>query len=106
MNTERCSSIGRFSAEKLHTRTPLHLLHARKISQFESKALFFEGQIDPLNSENLSLKDQLILLTKMVTSKCSSTQAALIYSATSSQPATIQLANSSSSWQASPRSAR
>ncbi len=69
MNSERSNSAGKFCIEGLHTKGPLHLHRSRKISQLESKAHFFEGQIDPLHFENTELKEQLIALTKMMASK-------------------------------------
>ena len=36
----------------------------QKVAHLEHKAQFFEGQVDPLISENLSLKDQVTTLSK------------------------------------------
>ncbi len=102
MNSERSSSVGKFSIERIHLKVPLHLLHTRKVSQLEGKVQFFEGQVDPLHSENSSLNEQLIVLTKMVSSKMVSMQAAPTFFATSS-PISTPPANSNSSLPPSPK---
>lgn len=54
--------------EKAFAKGPLHLLYSTKLLQLQNQITFFEGQVDPLYIENISLKEQLVNLSRLVIS--------------------------------------
>ena len=45
-------------------------LESYRISTLEGKVIFFEGQLDPLYNSNMSLKEQVVALSKLVARSC------------------------------------
>jgi hypothetical protein len=55
-------------------RGPLHTFYNYRMSQMQSKVHFYEGQVDPLLNDNLSLKDKLLALSRIVSGSYRETQ--------------------------------
>ncbi len=58
----------RFSVEKISHRGPFYQQPAGRLSNLRSKVAFYEGQIDPLFTENNTVKHSLTALSRLVSS--------------------------------------
>lgn len=85
--------------ERESTKGPLFLLPATRIANLEFKLAFFEGQLDPLQFENMDLRDTVIHLLRSLSSTPTHTQSTQPSSADSSPPTTPPSA-SRSTWPA------
>ena len=57
-----------FSIEKVSQRGPFYQQPAGRLTNLRSKVTFYEGQIDPLFTENNSVKHSLTSISRLVSS--------------------------------------
>jgi hypothetical protein len=85
--------VGRFTIERFSMKGPFYLQPQQKVASLQNKVTFYEGQLNPLHSENSNIKQNHINLSRIVSGYRHLIQSVQRSSATCCLLETVQLRN-------------